>query len=296
MTCVKRRGGDQLFSLQSLVVLLYWILTGASVAIVSDDVSADGGFVQSDGQQIFYQQYGQGYPLILVHGWGADSRSNWFDNGWVDALVAQRRVITIDIRGHGRSDKPHALEPYSYAAMSGDVLAVMAALDIEQADFMGYSMGAFIGAYLLGHHAPLFRCMVLGGIGDETAQSAAQGQVIADALRAKHIAADRNDYGAQVRRFVAANPHNDLQALAWSALKMWPEGFPLKIAGAGVSGTTMPVLIVNGADDHPYVDTADQLAAALKNARYLEIPGTDHLSVVSDERFRHAVTGFLRQQ
>jgi pimeloyl-ACP methyl ester carboxylesterase len=55
-------------------------------------------------------------------------------------------VVSIDIRGHGNSDKPLALAPYSYPRMSQDVWSVMDALAIEQAGFIGYAMGSFIGA------------------------------------------------------------------------------------------------------------------------------------------------------
>jgi len=269
-----------------LTILLTIMLAKTGVAQMSIDSGDGAGFAQSGDYRIYYHEYGQGAPLILVHGWGADSHSNWVASGWVALLAEQRRVVTIDVRGHGRSDKPHALAPYSYAAMSDDVLAVMDVLNIPQADFMGYSMGAFMGAYLLGHHPHRFRTMVLGGIGDETTESAAQGQAIADALRAVDISADDNSYAAQVRRFVSANPHNDLQALAWSAQKMWPEGYPLQIAGPHAGQVKLPVLIVNGANDYPYVNSADHLAASLGNARHVRIADRDHLSVVADKRFQ----------
>jgi pimeloyl-ACP methyl ester carboxylesterase len=251
------------------------------------------GFIESKGLQIYFKRFGAGQPMILVHGWGADTRSNWVDSGWIEVLETHRMVISIDIRGHGKSDKPHALPPYSYAAMSQDVLAVMEAHGIEEADFMGYSMGSFIGAYLLGHHPERFTSMILGGIGDETESSAAQGGAIAQALRAPDLASISDAAGKRIRAFVESNPGNDLESLAYSALKMWPEGYPLKIAGSNIAQAQFPVLIVNGENDHPYVDSADQLAAALPNARHLRITGTDHLTTVSDERFKKAVVEFL---
>ena len=126
---------------------------------------ARSGKVNSEGYEIHFSVTGEGSPMLLVHGWGADASSNWETTGWVDTLLKLRQVISIDVRGHGRSAKPHALEPYSYAAMCQDVLAVMDALGVEQADYLGYSMGAFMGAFLLGHHPLRFRSMVLGGIG-----------------------------------------------------------------------------------------------------------------------------------
>ena len=105
--------------------------------------------------------------------------------GWIETLQSHRTVISIDIRGHGKSDKPLAHSPYSYSAMSNDVINVIAALDLGRVDFLGYSMGAFVGAYLIGHHPQYFNAVVLGGIGDETDATAALGQAIGSALRAE---------------------------------------------------------------------------------------------------------------
>lgn len=253
----------------------------------------ESGFVESDGLQIFFRTFGAGRPLVLAHGWGADTGTNWIDTGWVDLLRSRRTLIGIDLRGHGRSDKPHACEPYGYGAMAGDVLAVMRGLAIDGCDFLGYSMGAFIGAYLLGHHPERFHAMVLGGIGDESEASAAQGEVIARALRESDRRSVRDPIGRGVRRFVDANPGNDLEALACSAQQMWPEGYPLELAGSGLREARLPVLIVNGEDDHPYVDSADTFADALPNARHLRIPKADHMTAVASETFKQAVVAFL---
>ncbi|MGE0622049.1 MAG: alpha/beta fold hydrolase [Pseudomonadales bacterium] len=249
-------------------------------------------FAQSDGLSIAFWRSGAGRPLVLVHGWGADTRTNWVETGWIQALEPRRTLIAIDIRGHGRSDKPHAREHYGYDAMSRDVLAVMDALELETCDFMGYSMGAFMGAWLLGHHPERFTAMVLGGIGNESAASAAQGARIARILREPELAAsDRSAAG--VLAFVASVPDADTEALACSAEQMWPEGYPLVLAGSGVSNARFPVLIVNGEHDHPYVDTADAFAQVLPDARHVVIPETDHLTTVWSEAFKQAVLGFL---
>jgi pimeloyl-ACP methyl ester carboxylesterase len=176
--------------------------------------------------------------------------------------------------------------------MSRDVLAVMDHLEIERCDFMGYSMGAFMGAWLLGHHAERFRCMVLGGIGNESQGSAAQGAEIARILRESDPTT--TDAGARrVWAFVESTPCNDPLALACSAERMWPEGYPLDLAGPGISMARLPVLIVNGERDHPYVDSADAFAEALPNAKHVRIPDTDHLTTVTSQGFRGAVAEFL---
>ena len=242
---------------------------------------------------IHYEQFGEGRPIVLVHGWGADAKRNWIDTGWVAALERVRRVIMLDCRGHGRSDKPLTQHSYGYRAMSEDVLQVMDELGLHEADLFGYSMGAFMAVALLGHHGERFTSVVMGGIGDENERSEAACIVIADALRSHDPALITDPLGRAYRAFVDADPNNDREALALAALQMWPEGHPLDLGGAGLREVDVPVLVVNGADDHPYVDSAHRLVAALRRARLVTIPATDHLSVVTDERFKTAVLDFL---
>lgn len=264
-------------------------------AQTSDANIPSSGFATVDGLKIHYQTFGAGAPMILVHGWGSDTQRNWVDAGWVDALKADRLLISIDVRGHGDSDKPHDQTAYAYAAMSRDVLGVMDHLGIAKADLMGYSMGSFMGAWLLGHRADRFTAMILGGIGDETEASKDACLAIADALRAPDVASIKDPLGRGYRAYVASNPKNtDLEALALSALQMWPEGYPVELGGEGLAKANIPVLIVNGDQDHPYIDSDERLAAVLPNARIVEIPGANHLSAVTHPKFKEAALEFLR--
>jgi pimeloyl-ACP methyl ester carboxylesterase len=253
-------------------------------------------FADSDGLRIHYACFGAGRPIVLVHGWGSDLEHNWVQTGWVDALRDVRRVVALDVRGHGRSEKPHVQAAYGYRAMSRDVIVVMDALGIERADLLGYSMGSFMAACLLADAPDRFSAMVLGGIGDETPESAAACHAIAAALRGPADALPPDPFGRAVRAFVLGNPRNDdLEALALSALAMWPEGYPLQLAGARLREVDVPVLVVNGADDRPYVASDGRLVAAIPGARLVRIPGCDHLSAVADPRFKAATRAFLAQ-
>lgn len=254
------------------------------------------GFAISDGFKICYRTFGSGAPMILVHGWGSDTQQNWIDTGWVDALKADRRVIAIDVRGHGDSDKPHDSAAYSYAAMARDVLAVMDHLGIAKADLMGYSMGSFMGAWLAGHHADRFNSMILVGIGDESETSRNEGVSIAAALRAGNPATVRDPLGLGYRAYVLSNPRNtDLEALAVSALEMWPEGYPLQLGGEGLALVRIPVLIVNGSAD-PYAKTDERLAAAIPGTRIVELPAANHLTAIVHPKLKEVVREFLSKR
>lgn len=216
--------------------------------------------------------------------------------GWVEALQSERQVIALDVRGHGESDRPLRQGLYSYRTMAHDVLNLMDAFGISKADFMGYSMGAFMGAYLLGHHTERFTSMILAGIGDETEASIAIVGIIAEALRVEDVSAITNPIGVAYRRFVDRDPRNDRtgrEALALAALQMWPEGFPIELGGPGLSEVGIPVLIVNGAADSPYIDTDQDLAAAIPGAQLVTIPDQDHLGAVTDPLFKDKVLAFL---
>ncbi len=106
------------------------------------------GYVDNAGARIAFAVHGAGAPVILLHG-GLGHGGNW---GYqLPALLETGyRVILIDSRGHGRSTRDDA--PFSYDLMASDVLAVMTALRIERASFVGWSDGACTALVLAAHH------------------------------------------------------------------------------------------------------------------------------------------------
>ena len=119
----------------------------------------------SGGAAIHYEVFGQGKPIVLVHGFASSLQGNWVSTGWIEALTPIRRVVALDCRGHGESDKPHDPEAYAGDAMAEDVTLLMDHLGIEKADLFGYSMGGRISMQLLASHPERFTSVVLGGVG-----------------------------------------------------------------------------------------------------------------------------------
>ena len=251
---------------------------------------APSGFFDSDGVKIHYETFGQGKPIILVHGFSSNLNDNWVRTGWVETLEPARWVVALDCRGHGQSDKPHDPDSYGDENMSQDVLRLMDHLNINKADLFGYSMGAGIATYLLAHHRDRFTAVVLGGTGDTSQFSGSVfGRVIADALLAKDPSQITNPVAALFRTFAELDPNNDLQALAACALRLLSPVDPADLAKVDI-----PVLIVDGAND-VLARNPDQLAAAIPGARLVIIPDRDHLTVVPDPRFKQEVLAFLEQ-
>lgn len=119
-------------------------------------------FVVNLGMRIHYEVEGQGFPLVIQHGY-SDSMQTWYELGYVDALKRAHLVILVDARGHGASDKPHDTSAYAKDRQAADVVGVLDELQIQRANYWGYSMGGRIG-FALAQYAPeRFRCFVLGG-------------------------------------------------------------------------------------------------------------------------------------
>jgi pimeloyl-ACP methyl ester carboxylesterase len=119
-------------------------------------------YVSNGRVRIHYQTEGAGSPLVLQHGLTQSIRS-WHRAGYVSALNPLHRLILIDARGHGESDKPHDAAAYALAEHVGDVLAVLDALNLPTAHFWGYSMGGWI-AFGVAKYAPdRFDALLIGG-------------------------------------------------------------------------------------------------------------------------------------
>jgi len=115
----------------------------------------------ADGVRIAYETTGSGPPLILLHG-GGQSHRNWVDGGYVAALSKHFRVIAIDARGHGASDKPTARANYAIERVMADVLAVADACGAATFDLIGYSYGGNIGRYLASRTDRVTRFVMIG--------------------------------------------------------------------------------------------------------------------------------------
>jgi pimeloyl-ACP methyl ester carboxylesterase len=87
-----------------------------------------------DGLGIAYEAVGDGAPIVLIHGFASDRVQNWRGPLWFDSLTgAGFRVIALDCRGHGESDKVYEPERYTNDLMADDVVAVMDAENIPVA-------------------------------------------------------------------------------------------------------------------------------------------------------------------
>ncbi|MGV2831864.1 alpha/beta fold hydrolase [Myxosarcina sp. GI1(2024)] len=119
-------------------------------------------FVFNNGIRIHYQVEGKGLPLVLQHGL-SDSIESWYEFGYVERLKDKFQLITINARGHGKSDKPHDCEAYNLKLMAGDVVAVLDKLHLDRVYYAGNSLGCRIGFSIAKYAPKRIKAFVMGG-------------------------------------------------------------------------------------------------------------------------------------
>ncbi|MDX2204397.1 MAG: alpha/beta hydrolase [Hyphomicrobiaceae bacterium] len=245
---------------------------------------------RSGSLQIAYVDQGDGDPVLLVHGFASNIRANWADPGWISLLRREGyRVVAIDNRGHGASDKPRDVASYALVNMVEDARALLDHLGLERADVMGYSMGARIAALLAHHHPARVRSAVFGGMGANMVRPMRGTEEIAAALEAPSLDEVTSPVGRTFRAF-ADKTGSDRLALA-ACMRGSREPIGADVLGA----LRCPVLVAVGTNDD-IAAPAEELANLIPGAMALPIPGRDHMLAVGDRVYKTGVVEFLRRR
>ena len=241
----------------------------------------------SDGVKIAYVDQGGGEPILLIHGFASNIAANWRDAHWMRTLAeASRRVIAIDNRGHGQSEKLYDPSRYGAPSMAEDARRLLDHLGIARADVMGYSMGARIAVFLALAHPERVRSLILAGAGINLVRGMVGTGPIARALEAPRIEDVTNDTARSFRAF-AEQTGSDLKALA--ACMRGPRE---KISPADLAHIAVPTLVATGSND-VIAGSGRELASLSPGAQLLDIPGRDHIKAVGDAGFKRGVLDFL---
>jgi pimeloyl-ACP methyl ester carboxylesterase len=252
-----------------------------------------------DGVRLAYEILGEGaQSVVLVHGFASSRAQNWRDTGWYDTLTkAGWRVVAMDCRGHGMSDKPHTVQGYGHDAMADDVLAVMDAAGVGSAAVMGYSMGGFVAVHLLIGHPERVTKLIVAGVGESylDAPQNLRDRAADPKVRAEIVAALTTDDPATIEnptarafRAFAEQPGKDRLALA--ACMRAPT---MNLPAAVLATARRPVLVVCGEKDE-MTGRPDGLARAFADGRAVTVPGRDHMTAVGDRVYKQAVLEFLK--
>ena len=131
--------------------------------LLSTAVSAEAqlpttGYAPVNGLEMYYEIHGSGSgePLVLLHGSFMTITNNW--TGWIDALSKSRKVIAVEMQGHGRT--ADIQRDFSYENLADDIAALLDYLEIAQADLLGYSMGGGVAMQVAIRHPEKVRKVV----------------------------------------------------------------------------------------------------------------------------------------
>lgn len=252
-------------------------------------------FFQHDGLKLGYcdlapqgeREHGQ--TVLLIHGFASLIRINWEMPGWIKAFTeAGYRVVALENRGHGVSDKPLDLASYHVERMAGDGLALLDHLGIARAFVQGYSMGARIGATLAARYPVRVIALAMGGLGIHLVDGFGLPIGIAEALESAHPEHLSEPTQIMFRTFAERNGQ-DLRALAACI-----RGSRQSMTRFEVAQMPMPVLVAVGTRD-PIAGAPEPLAEILPKGRAFAIEGRDHNLAVGDRTHKAAVLDFFAQ-
>jgi pimeloyl-ACP methyl ester carboxylesterase len=238
------------------------------------------GEIDANGIKIHYAIYGQGSPVIFLHG-GLANSNYWGEQ--VEAIAVHHTVVLMDSRGHGRSTRD--ARPYGYDLMADDVVALMDALKIPNAAIVGWSDGGIIGLDLaLRHKDRIGRVFAFAA---NTVTSGVIEGVEKNSTFVAFIARAGKEYAA-----LSATP-NEYSAFVDQISKMWFS--EPNWTDDQLKGIDTPVLVVDGDHDEAIKRAhTEYIAAAIPHAGLLILPNVSHFAFLQDpDQFNFAILHFF---
>lgn len=245
-------------------------------------------FTTADGLSLAWYELAEGSaepPIVLQHGFSSSTWFEWVQCGIAAAVVGVgRRVIGLDARGHGASDKPHDTAFYGGDKMAADLIDLVGSLGIETYDLVGYSMGGGIAAEVAATD-PRVRRVVISGVGERIlgGDAAFSTKSLAAAFRA-----DSEDGLTEIERNMrngAISRDNDLLALAAHCEVVTFDPIDLSTVRADT-------LVIAG-DTDPLARNPEAIAEAIPGARLVIVPG-DHWHSKRSPEYSAALVDFLK--
>lgn len=233
-------------------------------------------FVQNGDVRIRYEVEGAGAPLVLHHGYSGSLR-DWYHNGYVAALQDRYRLVLVDARGHGRSDKPHDVSAYALGTRARDVVSILDALGIERTLYCGFSMGGNVAYGLLTSQPERVAGAAILAADPSPYDTTEWNRIIGileDGGMEGYAEATRSDdEGSNAEEARAILLAQDPRALVASKMdtRDWPG------VAEAFAEVTVPTFLVGG-DADPIYPLIAQAASSNAQAEMVTLPGLDHVT------------------
>ena len=249
---------------------------------LSSKFPVDSGYFSSfDGTKIYYEVRGEGKPVLLVHGFISNS-SSWKRAAlYADLLNNGFKVILLDMRGNGRSGKPHDAAAYENDAEAKDIMKMMDILKIKRYAAIGYSRGSIITARLLVLDKRIQNA-VLGGMGlDFTNPEWPRRKMFYRVLMGDSI--------PELKGVVDYVRSQGLDQLALAYLQKAQPSTSKEALGK----VRQPILVISGDKDSDN-GSAAELAKVLPNSSIATTPG-DHNHASATPEFSKKILDFMKK-
>ena len=280
------------------ILVTFFVVCG----LVPRPVDAADDVFDSNGVKIWYVTGGKGEAVVLIHGWMSDS-SMW---GRLDTNPAAEefQLIALDLRGHGKSDKPHDVAKYD-AEVAADVIRLLDHLKIEKAHLVGYSSGSYVAGKVAATYPNRVRSVAFGG------QAPIIGEVKDSDFSEVELFAKLVDEGKDLDAYIlAVSPEEskptEEQARAFAqfayagkdvrALAAAGRGYKkLAVTEKDLRRCQAPMLFIHGGNESEHVKSKVAAARkALGRGELKIIQGGNHMTTLTNPEFGATIKTFLR--
>ena len=272
----------------------------------SSSVAPPDQFFDSGGVRLRFVEHGSGPAIVLMHGYTGTADRHFIANGVFANLAQDHRVIALDLRGHGKSGKPH--EPAAYGEeMARDVVRLLDHLKIQRAHLLGYSLGAMVAAKAAALHPErLITVNYIASLPLRTTDTY-MDKFAADSVKElesdlpfKSLMVNLQAPGSkpptddEVRKAVAPLvATNDVKALA----ALWRGYKALAVSPEQLKGVKVPSIVITGSEDISAAGVPD-LNKTQPQIRTVVVPGAQHggpEGVMRRPEFMTALRDFLSE-
>ena len=265
----------------SLVKIVFFALLLPLFSAAQNDSSHI--FISFDGAKIYYEVKGEGFPVLLLHGFTNNGQSWKKGMLYNDLLKAGYKVITPDMRGNGQSDKPHDDLSYANDAEAKDMMRLISALGIIKYNVVGYSRGSIITARLLVLDNRVNKA-VMGGMGTDFTNPEWPRRLMFYHL----LSGDTSIKGMDGFMQYVKQSGFDQTALAMQ------QKYQPSTSKEDLGVVTQQVLVVCGDNDLDNGNAQD-LAKLFAHATFAQVPG-DHNHAAQTKEFSEAVVMFFNEK
>ena len=260
----------------------------------------EGQYFESGGVKIHYTVEGEGEPVVLVHGFAVNGDLNWRKPGIISHLSKHYRVITMDVRGHGLSGKPH--DPSQYGTrLADDVVSLLEHLEIERAHLVGYSLGGFIALKAAAMYPDKWLSIVpmaSGWENPETSKGLAALSQVADDLKAGKSVGPIISYFDERKKpgflhtwwvKILTTWFNDRDAL----IALVQSAAELAVTEDELRSIPHAVCCIVGSED-PFLKSANSINGIIKSFQLHVMDGEDHITLPSKKNTHLILESFLK--